>query len=212
MGLGLHNLSGSRKIVDIVHKVGHSISYNLTCDIETGLAEGVLKASKEGNVLPIKPISAGDTVFTHYWVDTFDVKIDRINGGGSVNTTHLVAYQQPRSEHSNININSAVRKVRKQKGRKLFIEDIAIHTKAVNKVAEPAKIQQPVINIHEVHVQHQMKFILWLYSRKYNSPNKNIPTFKGWTAKLKSRSTIIKTIETYRSCYQHSHYTSWDIG
>ena len=62
-----------------------------------------------------------DNVFTHYWVDNFDVTVDRINGGGSVNTTHLVAYQERGSDHS---VNDVHLPVPRKKVRKLFIEDI----------------------------------------------------------------------------------------
>ena len=32
---GLHNPTGSRKVIDIHHKLGHCISYNTVCEIET---------------------------------------------------------------------------------------------------------------------------------------------------------------------------------
>ena len=35
LGLSLHNLTGSRKIINIVNKIGHCINYNTVCDIET---------------------------------------------------------------------------------------------------------------------------------------------------------------------------------
>ena len=35
LALGVHSLTGSRKIIDIVHKLGHCICYNLMSDIET---------------------------------------------------------------------------------------------------------------------------------------------------------------------------------
>ena len=60
----------------------------------------MLKSAKEGFLLPVKPITPDDNVFTHYWVYNFDVTVDRINGGGSVNTIHLVAYQERGSDHS----------------------------------------------------------------------------------------------------------------
>ena len=39
LGLGLHNLTGSRKVVDILNKLGHCINYNMVCDIEKFQAE-----------------------------------------------------------------------------------------------------------------------------------------------------------------------------
>ena len=35
LGLSLHNLTGSRKIINIVNKIGHCINYNTVCDNET---------------------------------------------------------------------------------------------------------------------------------------------------------------------------------
>ena len=35
LGLGLHNLTGSRKVVNILNKLGHFINYNMVCDNET---------------------------------------------------------------------------------------------------------------------------------------------------------------------------------
>ena len=39
LGLGLHNLTGSQKVVDILSKLGHCINYNMVCDIEKSQAE-----------------------------------------------------------------------------------------------------------------------------------------------------------------------------
>ena len=35
LGQSLHNLTGSRKVIDIVHKLEHCISYNKIFEIET---------------------------------------------------------------------------------------------------------------------------------------------------------------------------------
>ena len=39
LAMGLHNITGSRKVVDIINKLGHCINYDTTCEIETALAE-----------------------------------------------------------------------------------------------------------------------------------------------------------------------------
>ena len=36
---GLHSLTGSRYVIDILNKLGHCMSYKLTCEIETSQAE-----------------------------------------------------------------------------------------------------------------------------------------------------------------------------
>ena len=196
LGLGLHNLSGSRKLVDIVHKLGHCVSYNLVCEIETAQAESMLKTSKEGLFLPVKPKSPLDNVFTHYWVDNFDVTIDRINGGGSINTTHLVAYQEHCPGQTTNETHALISPVPKKKSRKLFIDDVAVQVKPVSKTAEPKKLQSNC-EIVEVELKYQNKFTLWLYTRKCNSFCQTVPIFKGWASKEKRENQIIKTVETY---------------
>lgn len=59
------------------------MNYNMTSEIETALA-----------VLPLKPKDDSSIVPTHFWVDNFDVTVEMDGGGSSVNTTHLVAFQE----------------------------------------------------------------------------------------------------------------------
>jgi len=197
LGVGLHNLTGSRKIVDIIHKLGHCISYDLTCEIETAQAEIVLKESKENNILPLQPASPCDSVLTHYWVDNFDVNIDRTNGGGSVNTTPLVAYQE-KDSHCRIDEKSCQKEIPNKKSRRLFIEDVNISARHVNKTPQPENISKPVPSSSEASLMSKYKFLLWLYNRKFNSSNQNVPTFKGWSMTLRTNKVpCVKTVETY---------------
>ena len=39
LALGLHNMTGQRKVIQILSKLGQCISYNLTCEIETSQAQ-----------------------------------------------------------------------------------------------------------------------------------------------------------------------------
>ena len=58
LGLGLHNLTGSRKVVDILNKLGHCINYNMVYDIETSQAEIVQEEASSISVFPFHPIAA----------------------------------------------------------------------------------------------------------------------------------------------------------
>ena len=69
--------------------------------------------------------------------------------------------------------------------------------KPVDNKAEPSKLNQPVSEIQEVGLNHRMKFVLWLYTRKCNSFNQTVAIFKGWALKQKPENPIKKTIETY---------------
>ena len=56
LGQGHHNLTGSRKVIDILHRLCHCITYNTVCKIETAQAVCALEASKPNNLLARKPI------------------------------------------------------------------------------------------------------------------------------------------------------------
>ena len=71
LGLGLHSLTGSRKVIDIIHKLGHSISYNTVCEIETAQAECALVASKSLNVLALQP-TLPDRSDWRRWINPYD--------------------------------------------------------------------------------------------------------------------------------------------
>ena len=86
-------MTGQKTPVQIMNKLGNSISYNKVYEIETSLAELTIHKSEEFNVLFTLP-DTEEVVLTYFWVDNFDVKaVKQIGGSGAINTTHLMAFQ-----------------------------------------------------------------------------------------------------------------------
>ena len=94
LGLGLYNITGQKKPVEINHRLGHSIDYNFVCEIETALAEAAQGLANENGALPVKPSSDNETVLTFFWADIFDMKVETQTGKGSIHSTHMVAFQE----------------------------------------------------------------------------------------------------------------------
>ena len=96
-------MTGQKTLVQIMNKLGCSISYNKVCEIETSLAELTIHKSEEFNVLPILP-DGEEVVLTYFWVDNFDVELEKqIERSGAVNTTHLISFQEvPNTVEANI--------------------------------------------------------------------------------------------------------------
>ena len=76
LALGIHNITGQRKTVDILNRLGHCLTYNLTCEIEKALAEKAQQHSLKDSLLPIQPEDIGSYVLTVFWTDNFDVKVE----------------------------------------------------------------------------------------------------------------------------------------
>ena len=120
-----------------------------------------LEAAKQSSMLKLKPASSAETVFTYYWVDNFDVKIERMEGRGSINTTHLTAFQEDQNHEKNVNTISVPTK----KSRKLFYEDINIERKQidVNKGTENIKESNVEYSREKEVLFNKMHFV-WAYA------------------------------------------------
>ena len=59
-----------------MNKLGHCLSYLLTCDIETGLAQSDQLQATQSSILTVKPSSEGETVITDFWLDNFDMNVE----------------------------------------------------------------------------------------------------------------------------------------
>ena len=94
LGLGLHNMTGQHNVVRVANRLGHCISYDTVCEIETAQAMKAQQLAAQSSVLPLVPNNDDGVVLTYFWVDNFDIKIEKQTGTGSVNTTHLVAFRE----------------------------------------------------------------------------------------------------------------------
>ena len=121
LALDLHSLTGGRKVIEIIHKLGHYMSYNLTGEIETAQKKSSLLAATQTTLLPLGPATPSNTVFTHFWADNIDMNIERMVGGGSINITHLMAFQEW-SHGATANTEGII--IPKKKSCKLFYETL----------------------------------------------------------------------------------------
>ena len=59
-----------------MNKLGHCLSYPLTCDIEAGLSESAQLQAAQSSILPVKASSEGETVISVFWLDNFDINVE----------------------------------------------------------------------------------------------------------------------------------------
>ena len=133
--------------------------------------------------------------FTHYWVDNFDITVEKTAGGGAISTTHLVAYQE---QSSNSERRKVIIDIPRKKGRKLLYDDVNIDFKLADKNVEPQRnMTVASITFDEILKEFNKLFLLWLYTRKTNNINQIVPIFKGWALKTRPSTEIKQTVEVY---------------
>ena len=101
LGLGLHNITGQKLPIQILANLGHSLNYKSLCQIETAEAEIARQLYDEGTSPGVRPLTADDSVFTYFWADNFNKKVDSKKGTNMIDSTHLIKFQEepPRSVH-----------------------------------------------------------------------------------------------------------------
>ena len=66
-------------------------------------------------MLPLKSTTENDFVLTVFWADNFDMNVEVQCGGGAINITHLMAFQQvtDRTEYisNKVNVTKSKRSV-----------------------------------------------------------------------------------------------------
>ena len=75
--------------------LGHSINYNLVCEVETAEAELALKLLEEDQgIHSLLPISDNATVLTYWWADNFNQTLETQTGHSEINSTHIVEFAE----------------------------------------------------------------------------------------------------------------------
>ena len=97
--LGLHNITGQKLPIQILANLGHSLTYKSVCQTETAEAEIARQLYDEGTYPGLRPLTADDSVFTYFWADNFNRKVDSEKGTNIIDSTHLIKFQEesPRS-------------------------------------------------------------------------------------------------------------------
>lgn len=205
MGLGLHNLTGQKNVVEIVNKFGNSISYPLTCEILTTQAESAIKRSKMSALLPLQP-QFNEAILTFFWVDNLDLVIDKQYGGGAINITSMMAFQENNVKNNETLKSPSVSVIRK-KSRKLTTEIDTPGNCVIDVKKSPPQLDftPDQINTETDDLKFNYLYMLWLYIRKQNSYDELVSTLSVFLTELRysNRKSVNKTVETYLPPINH---------
>lgn len=94
LAMSIHHLTGSAKLVTLLNRLGHCVSYMRTLEIETAIASSI---NLSNNATP-PDILKYENVVTHFCWDNFDLAEETMTGAGTTHSTHGIAIQ----EHSGL--------------------------------------------------------------------------------------------------------------
>lgn len=89
LALATKSLTGSRKMIEILNRMGYSISYTLAAELETELAFGY---AMQKRLLP-NGLIANSQLRTHLAFDNYDRKVETPSGKDTLHDTVAIVYQ-----------------------------------------------------------------------------------------------------------------------
>ena len=89
VGLGLHSLTGQKLPLQVLSRLGHSMTYDQIYEVETTQAELVQHLKSLFLPLPICPIDEESKVLTTFFGGTILIEISKLHLGQGLSTTHL---------------------------------------------------------------------------------------------------------------------------
>ena len=184
MGLGMHSITGQKKPIQILNRLGNSMEYNYTCEIETAHAESASLLAENSGILPLKPKGNKDVILTVFWADNFDMNLETLTGHGSVHSTHMVAFQ----EESDVSTTSKQQMKFARTKKRQVTENIKRRFDIqIDKKREPPTLAHFNMNEEDLsRIPFQHFHLAWILSRKANSNAQIVPSFSAWKMKLRN--------------------------
>ena len=147
---------------------------------------------------------AEEIIPMYFWVDNFDIKVERLCGSGIFNTTHLMAFQEPSISVTQANVHTPVTTLVRTGRRKLSLnQDEKLRTThKIDPNAEPPKFNSVMSSFGtEFGYPINQFYFLWLFLRRQNHIDQIVPTFSGWQLQNRQKEIptypLKKTVETY---------------
>jgi hypothetical protein len=199
IGLGLHSITGQKKPIQLLNRLGHSIDYNMVCEIETAHAQANQKISETHGTLPLSPATDEHAVLTFFRADNFDLNLETQTGHGAINSTHMIAFQ----EESQFTMKRSTSKVKFERTGKRSIEQSNMEGEEMQ--VYPKKEPTSFVNYSADEIVKSQRlsaerFLTWMILRLINFGDQNVTSYFAWEMQNRiagENNTVQKTLTTY---------------
>ena len=185
LGLGLKSMTGSKKIINILNKFGHCVSYNIAEELETELA---MTVKDKGCVTPEGIMQMPGLSTAVAW-DNFDENTETLSGSGTLHDTVGICYQNvveqtsTEDEASNTTEQDGTtamiaRRTRKRRSFEADDDQIEPYRKKPRIKTFDYRIRSSVVPISFQTAQRDKTWIISHYLFD------NIPMWGGWNSQI----------------------------
>ena len=94
IGLCLHSIAGLKLPIKVLAHLGHCISYDFVCEIETGEAEVAQHFYDNELKMPSAEKKGEEQALMYWWADSFNQLLDTTSCHRVINSTHVVEFSE----------------------------------------------------------------------------------------------------------------------
>ena len=193
IGCGLHSLTGSKKIIQILNRLNNSCTYERVRQIETAQAELAQQFTKRDFPLPLVPKDESSKVFVRFWWDNFDSIKE--NKKGSIHTCHGVAFTEVSDE--TLERNNDVQ-IPNSKRRSVDTTDVELSKAKVFPHKEPQLFDNNTERTTSNHSYADSLILLWKLQRIAHKSNQVVSyRYVGWISSIFKELDSLKTNITF---------------
>ena len=179
------SLTGNVELIQILNRLGHSISYSMMEEIDTALC--LQKVSLAGGVIAL-PVNIHPGMFTTLTWDNIDRLEETISGRGTSHRVNGIAIQEKPSEPMPAKVLPSVSKMKK---RSVAATVPVLPPYNVGKRAGPPQSKSIDIQSTQVTKSARIKNFIWVMARMSDIEQQSI---SGWTGfNILTRDDVIVT-------------------
>lgn len=183
LGITIHQATRSKKLVQLLHSAGHSISYESVLQVDTSLVAAVLQHYQEnGHIfIPSNITNLRLPGYIRFANDNIDINEETLDGKGTFHASQSAIFVTPAvdDEEPPLNVKFLTNREAKVPPEFQQLKESSIGTKQ----PEPAFFSDLTIDMFKpnenVKKSAQVQDMLWLVTRSANIPEQHVP---AWTA------------------------------
>ena len=127
-------------------------------------------------------------------MDNFDHIFDNQAGGGAINTTHLVAFQE-KNDNCHYEPNLPTIKQTKRRTTDVTVNEMVVSNIKTN--VEPPLIDFKALIEQNMACLYAAKYFVWYWLHQHNSLDQVVSSYSGWLLKERDNKNLVKTELTY---------------
>ena len=200
IGMAVKSLTGSRKVIDMLNRLGHSVSYTTVEEIETELT---FEANKEERITP-DGMLLNANMATGVAFDNYDRFVETMTGKNTLHDTVGIAYQicptrryentEPdivsikdgQAETATVDNKNVKKRRRTYEARGLEIEPYRKKPKMISKKMLPLDDRRRLL-VPNTYKEARICDILWMMD--FKSLPETTPMWVGWNSQLFPNTT-----------------------